>query len=132
MPRIFRFVIWSCVLSMVALSWAEAADEAKKGPEKKGPEAKRSDVKPADKGADQATEAKKPDEQKRPAEAKKPEEGKKPAEAKKGDEDKKPAAAPKKNPREYVSGKKWKEPVVITPGAEPGAPPSDAIILFDG
>jgi hypothetical protein len=34
--------------------------------------------------------------------------------------------------REYKSGIVWPEPVIVTPGAEPGAPPSDAIVLFDG
>ena len=34
--------------------------------------------------------------------------------------------------REYKSGIVWPEPAVVTPGAEPGAPPSDAIVLFDG
>ncbi|HEX4131999.1 MAG TPA: DUF1080 domain-containing protein [Pirellulales bacterium] len=32
---------------------------------------------------------------------------------------------------EYLSGKIWPEPRVITPG-DNGAPPSDAIVLFDG
>jgi Domain of Unknown Function (DUF1080) len=32
---------------------------------------------------------------------------------------------------EYLSGKKWLEPKVVTPG-ENGSPPSDAIVLFDG
>jgi hypothetical protein len=31
----------------------------------------------------------------------------------------------------YESGIKWEEPKVVTPGAD-GAPPSDAIVLFDG
>ena len=35
------------------------------------------------------------------------------------------------DPREYQSGKVWPEPKVVTPG-EGTAPPSDAIILFDG
>ena len=39
------------------------------------------------------------------------------------------AAAPAS--REYVSGKKWEEPKVVTPG-EGTAPPSDAIVIFDG
>jgi hypothetical protein len=34
--------------------------------------------------------------------------------------------------KEYKSGVVWPEPVVVTPGADPGAPPSDAIVLFDG
>jgi hypothetical protein len=34
--------------------------------------------------------------------------------------------------REYKSGVIWPEPPVVTPGQEPGAPPSDAIVLFDG
>ncbi len=33
---------------------------------------------------------------------------------------------------EYKSGINWPEPKVIEPPAEPGAPPSDAVILFDG
>ncbi|MBX3427427.1 MAG: DUF1080 domain-containing protein [Pirellulales bacterium] len=33
---------------------------------------------------------------------------------------------------EYLPGVKWPEPPVVTPGSEPGAPPSDAVILFDG
>lgn len=32
---------------------------------------------------------------------------------------------------EYLSGIEWKEPRVVTPG-EHGAPPSDAVVLFDG
>lgn len=32
---------------------------------------------------------------------------------------------------EYVSGIKWAEPKVVTPGTN-GSPPSDAIVLFDG
>lgn len=32
---------------------------------------------------------------------------------------------------EWLNGINWAEPPVITPG-EPGAPPSDAIVLFDG
>lgn len=48
--------------------------------------------------------------------------------------DAKPAAAKPAAPasREYVSGKKWDEPKVVTPGAEASAPPSDAIVIFDG
>jgi hypothetical protein len=34
--------------------------------------------------------------------------------------------------KEYESGIKWLEPKVIESGAQPGDPPSDAIILFDG
>ncbi len=34
--------------------------------------------------------------------------------------------------KEYKSGVVWPEPKVVTPGAEPGAPPADAIVLFDG
>ena len=33
---------------------------------------------------------------------------------------------------DYRSGIAWPEPPVVTPGAEPGAAPSDAIVLFDG
>jgi hypothetical protein len=35
------------------------------------------------------------------------------------------------DPREYKSGKEWPEPKIVTPG-EGTAPPSDAIVLFDG
>jgi len=34
--------------------------------------------------------------------------------------------------KEWKSGIEWKEPAVITPGETPQAPPSDAIVLFDG
>lgn len=34
--------------------------------------------------------------------------------------------------QEYLSGLKWPEPEVVTPGDTPGAPPSDAVVLFDG
>jgi hypothetical protein len=34
--------------------------------------------------------------------------------------------------QEYKSGKVWPEPKVITPGKTDDAPPSDAIVLFDG
>ncbi len=34
--------------------------------------------------------------------------------------------------KEYKSGIIWPEPPVVTPGDQPGAAPSDAIILFDG
>jgi hypothetical protein len=33
---------------------------------------------------------------------------------------------------EWVSGIKWREPAVVTPGATPADPPSDAQVLFDG
>ncbi len=33
---------------------------------------------------------------------------------------------------EYLPGIEWPEPAVVTPGAEPGAAPSDATVLFDG
>ena len=33
---------------------------------------------------------------------------------------------------EYLSGIKWPEPAIITPGKTAADPPSDAIILFDG
>ena len=33
---------------------------------------------------------------------------------------------------EYLNGIKWKEPGVVTPGKTDSAPPSDAIVLFDG
>jgi len=33
--------------------------------------------------------------------------------------------------KEYLSGKVWPEPKLVTPG-ENGAPPSDAVVLFDG
>jgi hypothetical protein len=34
--------------------------------------------------------------------------------------------------QEYLSGMKWNEPPVVTPGKTNADPPSDAIILFDG
>jgi hypothetical protein len=34
--------------------------------------------------------------------------------------------------QEYLSGMKWQEPPVVTPGKTNADPPSDAIILFDG
>ena len=34
--------------------------------------------------------------------------------------------------QKYESGIVWPEPKVVTPGDQPGAPPSDAIVLFDG
>ena len=34
--------------------------------------------------------------------------------------------------QEYLSGMKWDEPKVVTPGKTSADPPSDAIILFDG
>lgn len=33
---------------------------------------------------------------------------------------------------EYLSGIEWPEPAIITPGSENFAPPSDAVVLFDG
>lgn len=33
---------------------------------------------------------------------------------------------------EYLNGIKWTEPAIVTPGATNDAPPSDAIVLFDG
>ena len=33
---------------------------------------------------------------------------------------------------EYLPGIRWPEPPVVTPGAENSAPPSDAVVLFDG
>ncbi|MEM9352234.1 MAG: DUF1080 domain-containing protein [Planctomycetota bacterium] len=33
---------------------------------------------------------------------------------------------------EYLSGVEWPEPAAVTPGATPGAAPSDATVLFDG
>ena len=32
----------------------------------------------------------------------------------------------------YLPGIKWEQPPAVTPGSKPGAPPSDAIVLFDG
>lgn len=32
----------------------------------------------------------------------------------------------------WESGIVWPEPKVVAPGAEPGAPPADAVVLFDG
>ena len=34
--------------------------------------------------------------------------------------------------QEYLTGIDWNRPPVITAGKEPGAPPSDAVVLFDG
>jgi Domain of Unknown Function (DUF1080) len=34
--------------------------------------------------------------------------------------------------QEYISGIKWPEPPVVTPGKTDAEPPSDAIVLFDG
>src|SRR3954468_20858807 len=34
--------------------------------------------------------------------------------------------------QEYLSGIKWNEPPVVTPGKTNADPPSDAIVLFDG
>lgn len=34
--------------------------------------------------------------------------------------------------KEYKSGIVWPEPKVVTPGTNPGDPPSDAVVLFDG
>ena len=34
--------------------------------------------------------------------------------------------------QEYKSGVEWPEPAVVTPADEPGGPPSDAVVLFDG
>lgn len=33
---------------------------------------------------------------------------------------------------EYQNGIAWQAPPKVTPGGEPGAPPSDAVVLFDG
>jgi hypothetical protein len=42
------------------------------------------------------------------------------------------ATAPCLAQSEYLSGMKWEEPPIVKPGKTCGAPPSDAIILFDG
>lgn len=55
----------------------------------------------------------------------------KPAKSKTKPEAKPAAKKPVKVSREYVSGKKWDEPKMVTPGTA-GAPPSDAVVLFDG
>ncbi len=34
--------------------------------------------------------------------------------------------------QEWKSGVEWQEPPIVTPGEHPGAPPSDAVVLFDG
>lgn len=34
--------------------------------------------------------------------------------------------------QEYLTGLEWPRPPVVTPGADAGAPPSDAVILFNG
>ena len=101
--------IGACSL-IVALSTAAVHAEDKPAAKKEQPAA-------AEKAAKPETEkpaTKKPDAKQ--ADAKKPE-GKK-----------KPAA---KVSREDVSGKKWDEPKIVTPG-ENGGPPSDAIVLFEG
>lgn len=36
------------------------------------------------------------------------------------------------NAQDYKSGIEWQQPPIVTPGATDDAPPSDAIILFDG
>jgi len=57
-------------------------------------------------------------------------EGVKPA---KSNSQKQETKKPAQVSREYVSGKKWDEPKVVTPGdAATAAPPSDAIVIFDG
>lgn len=33
---------------------------------------------------------------------------------------------------EFLPGMEWQEPPLVTPGDEPGAPPSDAVVLFGG
>src|SRR3954467_15988712 len=42
------------------------------------------------------------------------------------------AAAKGGQAQEYISGMKWEEPPVVTPGKTNADPPSDAIVLFDG
>jgi hypothetical protein len=41
-------------------------------------------------------------------------------------------AAAKSCGQEYLTGIEWPKPPIITPGEQPGDPPSDAIVLFDG
>jgi hypothetical protein len=138
MSRVVRLQAWSCLLSAFVASWA-VADEAKK-PAPKEPAAKKVAAKEesettggkksaayqgAEKNAEKNSDNK-ADEAKKPAADKKPDGDKKPEAAKKA------AAATKKNPREYVSGKQWKEPAIVTPGPAASDPPSDAIVLFDG
>ncbi|MGV3484825.1 MAG: 3-keto-disaccharide hydrolase [Planctomycetaceae bacterium] len=36
------------------------------------------------------------------------------------------------NAQEYLNGVEWKRPEIVTPGEDNTAPPSDAIVLFDG
>jgi hypothetical protein len=42
------------------------------------------------------------------------------------------AGGPAAYQQEYKSGVVWPEPALVTAGARPGDPPSDAVILFDG
>ncbi|HYO23431.1 MAG TPA: DUF1080 domain-containing protein [Lacipirellulaceae bacterium] len=42
------------------------------------------------------------------------------------------AAASRSCGQEYLPGIEWPEPQVVTPGENPGDPPSDATVLFDG
>lgn len=39
---------------------------------------------------------------------------------------------PRCQAEEYLSGIRWEEPPVVTPGDKPGDPPSDAVVLFGG
>ncbi|MEI6526674.1 MAG: hypothetical protein WCP62_11645, partial [Planctomycetota bacterium] len=34
--------------------------------------------------------------------------------------------------QEYLNGIEWKEPAIVTAGSTNSAPPSDAVVLFDG
>ncbi|MEZ6131625.1 MAG: DUF1080 domain-containing protein [Planctomycetaceae bacterium] len=42
------------------------------------------------------------------------------------------AATVTANAQDYKSGIEWQQPPIVTPGATDDAPPSDAVILFDG
>ena len=41
-------------------------------------------------------------------------------------------AAGSASAQEYLNGIEWKKPDIITPGVTNSAPPSDAVVLFDG
>lgn len=42
------------------------------------------------------------------------------------------AAASSASAQEYLNGIEWKKPDIVTPGVTNSAPPSDAVVLFDG
>ena len=111
-------------------TWVESVGAEDKPAAKPAADAKPADAKKADA---QSPGAKKPEPTKpEPTKPEPTKPGVKKPEAKKPEA--KPSSAkpePKRNPREYVSGKPWKEPKIIDPGP-PGGPPADALVLFDG